>query len=130
MRDDESSESAAGKGTGAHGAGQDSEGTAGDDRLIREEEDAAATEAAEIGGRSGMEGMDEADRAAAEHGGGEAEGFEEAEELLEEQATHGDPAVNPLRDAAAAEAEEDPAAYGEADEVESTETDVDTDGTR
>ncbi len=69
-----------------------------------------------------MEGMDEAERAAAEHGGGEAEGFEEAENLLEEQATHGDPAVDPLADAAAPEAEEELAEYGEADGVESTET--------
>jgi hypothetical protein len=101
-----------------------------DEQEIREEEQAAAAEAARIGGRSGMEGMDEAKRASAEHGGGEAEGFEEAEELLEEQATHGDPAVNPLRDAGAPEQERDPAAYGEADGVESTETELDTDGTR
>lgn len=69
-----------------------------------------------------MEGMDEAERAAAEHGGGEAEGFEEAEELLEEQATHGDSAGNPLADAGAPEADEELAEYGEADEFESTET--------
>jgi hypothetical protein len=100
-----------------------------DEQEIREEEQAAAAEAARIGGRSGMEGMDEAERASAEHGGGEAEGFEEAEELLEEQATHGDPAVNPLRDAGALEQERNPAAYGEADEVQSTETELDTDGT-
>jgi hypothetical protein len=94
-----------------------------DDRdRIREEEDAAATEARQIGGRSGMEGMDEAERAAAEHGGGEAEGFEEAEELLEEQASHGDPAVDPLEDAFDPEVDEELAEYGEADEIESTET--------
>jgi hypothetical protein len=66
-----------------------------DDREIREEEEAAAAEAARIGGRSGMEEMDEAERAAAEHGGGEAEGFEEAEKLLVEQATHEDDEVRP-----------------------------------
>jgi hypothetical protein len=102
------------------------EGTPPDEELIENEEDAAAAEAARIGGRSGMEDMDEAERASAEHGGGESEGFEEAEELHEEQATHGDPAVNPLTDAPDPEAEPDPGVYGEADEVESTETDEDT----
>jgi hypothetical protein len=99
-----------------------------EDELVREEEGAAAAEAARIGGRSGLEDMDEAERAAAEHGGGEAEGFEQAEELLEEQASHGDPSVDPLRDAPEAEEEADPAVYGEADEVESTETEDDTEG--
>ncbi|MDX6603362.1 MAG: hypothetical protein QOF13_2564 [Solirubrobacterales bacterium] len=99
-----------------------------DEQEVREEEEAAAAEAARIGGRSGMEGMDEAERASAEHGGGQAEGFEEAEELLEEQASHGDPSTNPLRDAGATEAEEDTAVYGEADELESTEIDADPNG--
>jgi hypothetical protein len=88
-----------------------------DEREVREEEEAAAAEAARIGGRSGMEEMDEADRAAAEHGGGQSEGFEEAEELLQEQASHEDPAVDPLRDAGAVEEERDTATHGEADEV-------------
>lgn len=100
-----------------------------DDRdTVREEEEAAAAEARRIGGRSGMEGMDEAERASAEHGGGEAEGFEEAEALLEEQAAHGDPSVDPLRDAAEPEADDPPAVYGEADEIESTETEDDARG--
>lgn len=93
-----------------------------DERVLREEEEAAAAEARRIGGRSGMEGMDEAKRASAEHGGGESEGFEEAEELLEEQATHGDPAVDPIRDAGEVEEDEDRSVHGEADEIESTET--------
>lgn len=92
-----------------------------DDRRVREEEDAAAAEAGRLGGRSGMEGMDEAKRSAAEHGGGEAEGFEESEKLLEEQATHGGPAVDPLLDAPQAEEEADPSTHGEADEVDSSE---------
>jgi hypothetical protein len=100
-----------------------------DDALIREEEDDAAAEAARIGGRSGMEEMDEAERASAEHGGGESEGFEESEQLLEDQAAHGDPAVNPLADAAQPEAEPDPAVHGEGDDIDSTETEVDTEGT-
>jgi hypothetical protein len=99
-----------------------------DERAIRDQEEAAAAEAARIGGRSGMEGMDEAERSSAEHGGGESEGFEEAEELLEDQASHGNPSTNPLRDAGAMEAEKDPSVYGEADELESTETEADTNG--
>jgi hypothetical protein len=101
-----------------------------DEVTVKEEEEAAAAEAARIGGRSGMEGMDDAKRAAAEHGGGESEGFEEAEKLLEEQATHGDPSVSPLRDIPTAEVEGDPAVHGEADQVDSTETEADTDRAR
>lgn len=97
-----------------------------DEELVDEAEDAAAAEARRIGGRSGMEGMDPARRAAAEHGGGEAEGFEEAEALLEDQAEHGDPAVNPLRDAGAVEAAPDRGTHGEADEIDSSEDDRDT----
>jgi len=104
------------------------EGIPPEDDLVESEEDAAAAEAARIGGRSGMEGMDEAERASAEHGGGEAEGFEEAEALHQENASHGDPGADPLSDAPAPEAEPDPAVYGDADEVESTETGDDTAG--
>ncbi len=93
-----------------------------DDKVVRTEEELAAAEAARIGGRSGMEGKDEAERATAEAGGGVSEGFEEAEELLVEQASHGDPAVEPLSDRSAPEAEMDPSTHGEADEIESTET--------
>ena len=101
-----------------------------DENVVGAEADAAAEEAGKIGGRSGMEGMDEAERAAAEHGGGEAEGFEEAEKLLEDQAGHGDPAVDPLRDVSRPESEKDASVHGEADEIESTETSSDTEGTR
>jgi hypothetical protein len=92
-----------------------------DEELLEEEENAAAAEAAGIGGRSGMEDVDDAERGVREGGGGEAEGFEEAEGLLEENAAHGDPAGDPLSDAPDPEAEKDPGVYGEADEVESTE---------
>lgn len=98
-----------------------------DEEMLREEEDSAAAEAARIGGRSGMEGTDEAERGVREAGGGEAEGFEEAEKLLEDQAEHGDPLVNPLADAGDPEPDRDPGVYGEADEIESTETDLDRD---
>jgi hypothetical protein len=61
----------------------------------REEAEAAAAEAAKIGGRassepSAEEPVDEASRAVVEGGGGEAEGFEEAERELIEHASHGD----------------------------------------
>lgn len=56
----------------------------------REETDAAASEAAAIGGIAGDEGLDPAERAVREAGGGEAEGFEEAQEALIEHASHGD----------------------------------------
>lgn len=55
-----------------------------------EEAEAAAREAGQIGGVSGEESLDPVDRAVIEAGGGEAEGFEQAERLLVEHATHGD----------------------------------------
>jgi hypothetical protein len=62
----------------------------------RQQEDAAAAEAAAIGGRPSDEplptggGQDEAERPLAEAGQGEAEGFEQAEHDLIEHASHGD----------------------------------------
>lgn len=62
----------------------------------REQEQEAAAEAAGIGGRVSSNPtefeteLDEADRAVEEGGGGESEGFELAEALLEEHASHGD----------------------------------------
>jgi hypothetical protein len=62
---------------------------------------------------------DEAQRPVTEAGGGEAEGFEEAEELLEENATHGEGGADPEADAFTGELESDEsgAEYGEADEA-------------
>jgi hypothetical protein len=51
---------------------------------------AAGREAGEIGGVAGDEGLDPAQRPVAEGGGGQAEGFEEAEAFLIEHASHGD----------------------------------------
>lgn len=62
----------------------------------RQQEDAAAAEAGAIGGRVTSEpdpvdgGPDEASRPLVEAGGGEAEGFEHAEQELIEHASHGD----------------------------------------
>lgn len=61
-----------------------------DPRHEQEEIDAAAAEAARIGGVAGDEDLDPAQRPVIEAGGGYAEGFEQAEEALIEHASHGD----------------------------------------
>jgi hypothetical protein len=77
-----------------------------------------------------MEDMDPAERASAEHGGGVAEGFEQAEERLVETASHGDGRhADPLKDAGEIEEEPPRGEFSEADEVDSTETDETTQGT-
>jgi hypothetical protein len=93
-------------------------------RSEREEVERARREAGDIGGRR-PENEDEALRAAMEAGGGEAEGFEQAESLLISHSTHEDQhaARRVIQDAPAAEAE-DPqgqADSGEADGERSTE---------
>src|SRR3954447_6039353 len=99
------------------------------ERDIEREEAAAAKEAGRIGGRSGMEDVPEEERPLAEAGEGESEGFEQAEELLEERATHEDDRGGPLRDRPEKEEQPSRAEYADTDDVESTETDVDTQGT-
>ncbi len=100
------------------------------DRDVEREEAAAAEEAGRIGGRSGMENVPEEERPLAESGQGESEGFEQAEDLLEARATHADDRGGALKDRPDPE---EPggqrAVYADADSVESTETDVDTQGT-
>jgi hypothetical protein len=61
-----------------------------DERFEQQEIDAAASEAAHIGGISGEEELDPAELAPREGGGGEAEGFEDAERALIEHASHAD----------------------------------------
>ncbi len=56
----------------------------------QEETDEAAREAAAIGGRGGSEERDPALRPVSEAGGGEAEGFEDAERALIDHASHAD----------------------------------------
>ncbi len=56
----------------------------------QQETDMAAGEAAQIGGRAGNDELDPAQRPVSEAGGGEAEGFEEAEAALIDHASHGD----------------------------------------
>ena len=92
------------------------------DTDVQREADAAAAEAAAIGGRAPAD-EDPARRPVEEAGGGESEGFELAEEELQEHASHGDQGPNPARVAFTPEAESDreTAERGEADDFRSTE---------
>jgi hypothetical protein len=94
-----------------------------DERFVEDEEDAAAAEAAGIGGRrpdyhvDDDHDGDEAFRPLEEAGEGESEGFELAEQDLIEEASHGEGGHYPGDDAF--EDEQDAGAvYGEPDEEE------------
>ncbi len=89
----------------------------GDD-LVAQQEAAAAAEAASIGGHVASETGDPAMDPVYQAGGGEQEGFEAAEEDLEENATHGEGHGDPARDAISPEVEADQAGavYAEGDE--------------
>ena len=87
-----------------------------DDALAREEAEAAAAEAAEIGGDVPPDSTDPAEQAVIEGGGGVAEGFELAEKDLEEIASHGDEHRFPDNVPSPPE-ESQRADYGEADEA-------------
>src|SRR5690348_13196180 len=100
-----------------------------DEDRIREEEEAAAAEAGRIGGRSGDQSLDDAERPLVEAGEGEAEGFEVAEQDLIDHAEYQDGEGTPRLDQFAGEPEEaDPGVYGEPDEEDSTEVVADPDG--
>jgi hypothetical protein len=86
-----------------------------EEQLAEEEAEAAAAEAGEIGGSAPEDTHDPAERPLVEGGEGEAEGFELAEERLEDIASHGDQHRFPGRDASAPE-EPSEAAYGEPDQ--------------
>lgn len=92
-----------------------------------EQVEEAAAEAAHIGGTAGDEDLPDADRPVIEAGGGEAEGFEQAEEELIEHASHGDQHSGriPLYDAPEAEEAGSTADYGEPDHEHSGEGDED-----
>ena len=86
------------------------------DPIAEEEAEAAASEAAEIGGPAPDDpAVDPAERPLAEAGEGESEGFELAEAELIDSAEHGDQKRFPNRDAGQPE-EPTEAAFGEADE--------------
>jgi len=97
-----------------------------DPRHEQEEIDAAAAEAGRIGGVAGDEDLDPAQRPVIEGGGGEAEGFEQAEDALVEHASHGDQqsAHAVMHDAGPPE-EESASEGGEADHEHSSELDED-----
>jgi hypothetical protein len=86
-----------------------------DEGLIEEEVEAAAAEAGEIGGDAPVDSDDPAQQPLIEAGEGEAEGFELAEQQLEDNAAHGDEHRFPDRDVRPAE-DRDEAEFGEADE--------------
>jgi hypothetical protein len=86
-----------------------------DEDFLEEEEEEAAREAAGIGGSVHRDTDDPAQQPLIEGGEGEAEGFELAEQDLEEIAEHGDQHRFPDGMAQPEEAQ-DPDAYGEPDE--------------
>jgi len=86
------------------------------DPIGEEEADAAAAEAARIGGPAPDDPVDDpAERPLVEAGEGESEGFELAEAELIDNAEHGDEKRFPNRDAPPPEEPTD-TAFGEADE--------------
>lgn len=98
------------------------------DPLVREQEQAAAAEAGDIGGEGGVRGdVDPAMVPVEESGEGVAEGFEQSEAELGERASHGDERSNPTDDAFTPERESDRATqvYGEPDEVDPHEVTAD-----
>jgi hypothetical protein len=99
-----------------------------DDDFVAREEAAAAAEARNIGGpRLDDAHGDEAMEPVYEAGGGEAEGFEAAEDQLIENATHGSGRADPIGDAFTPELESDrqTAIDAEADEERVSELDED-----
>jgi hypothetical protein len=99
------------------------EGSAPDrDELVEEEEAAAAAEAARLGGSGGEDDIPPEERPVRAAGGGEAEGFEEAERDLVERAEHAEGGYAGV-EAFESEREEERsnAAYGEPDEIDVTE---------
>lgn len=99
---------------------------AADDETVERETAAAEREAGEIGGRADSS-EDPARAPVEEAGGGEAEGFEDAEEALREHAEHREAGGNPKYDRPPAEPHASDATYGEADHAEATD-DVDEAG--
>ncbi|HEX2265533.1 MAG TPA: hypothetical protein VHH14_04555 [Solirubrobacterales bacterium] len=88
-----------------------------DDPIAEEEAEAAAAEAAEIGGPAPDDPIDDpAQRPVIEGGEGQAEGFELAEAELIGNASHGDQKRFPNRDASPPE-EPTNTAFGEPDEA-------------
>lgn len=85
--------------------------------LSKEEAEAAAAEAAGIGGEVAKDSEDPAEQPLIEAGEGEAEGFELAERDLEDIASHGDQHRFPDNVPSPPEEQSDDAVYGEPDEA-------------
>lgn len=85
-------------------------------KRVKEEEEAAAEEAAHIGGTAPVESDDPALQPVIESGEGESEGFELAEAKLRDIASHGDQRRFP-DDVVPPPEEQANAEYGEADQV-------------
>ena len=83
---------------------------------VREEAEAAAAEAGQIGGDAPIESDDPSQQPLIESGQGESEGFELAEQRLRDIASHGDEHRFPDRDVPPAE-DRERAERGEADET-------------
>ena len=88
---------------------------------------AAEAEAGQIGGTAGDEDLPPAERPVREAGGGEAEGFEQAEEQLIDHASHGDEHSGrmALYDASPPEEAGQETEFGESDHEYSPEADDD-----
>jgi len=86
-----------------------------DRRVVDEEAEAAAAEAARVGGVAPVESDDPAQQPLIEAGQGESEGFELAEKRLQDIASHGDEHRFPDRDVPPPEDREE-AERGEADQ--------------
>jgi hypothetical protein len=94
------------------------------DPIAEEEAEAAAAEAAEIGGPAPDDPIDDpAERPLVEGGEGQAEGFELAEAELIDNASHGNQRRFPNRDASAPE-EPTETPFGEPDEAIPQEADA------
>ena len=95
-----------------------------EDLTLGEQERAAAVDAGRIGGPAPDVEGDEASRPLEEAGQGVAEGFEQSERELVEQASHGDDRWDPQTGEFPPETESDraTAAYSEADELDVTES--------
>lgn len=87
-----------------------------DEAFIEEEEEEAALEAARVGGDAPRDADDPAEQPLAESGEGVAEGFELAEEDLEDIAEHGDQHRFPDSAVSDVDEEASPAEHGEPDE--------------
>jgi hypothetical protein len=98
-------------------SGQDrEEDELADRRRVEEEAAAAAAEAGRVGGDAPIESDDPAQQPLIESGQGESEGFELAEQRLQDIASHGDERSFPDRDAPPPE-EGGQAEHGEADQT-------------